>query len=171
MPAINFSAGTPLPDPIYVDANVVIAFLYGTHPRNAAATVFILEALKQARRLFISTLAIDELWHQLMSMSHRDTTGNKFDPSKPAHVNLWSGMVKQKTDDLFGMSMARHCPSHPGDVVVPLALSALQECSLGARDAFHLACANAAGAPAIATMDSGFDNVLPVQPGLTILKI
>ncbi len=171
MPAISFSAGVQLPNPIYVDSGVAIAFFYKTHSCHIPATTFVLESLKQARQLLFSTLAIDELWHTLMHTWHKDATANKFDPSKPAHVARWSAQVKQTTDDLFRISNVKHCPSHAGDTVVPLALTALQACNLGARDAFHLARMNAAGISAIATLDADFDKVLPVQPALTIVKI
>lgn len=171
MPAISFSAGVRLPNPIYVDSNVVIAFFYETHTHHIPATTFVLESLKQTRQLVFSTLTIDELWHILMSTWHKDATTHKFDPHKPAHVARWSAQVKKTTDDLFRISNVQHCPSHAGETVVPLALTALQACNLGARDAFHLARMNAAGISAIATIDEDFDKALPVQPALTIVKI
>ena len=171
MPAVPFSAGVQLPSPIYVDASVAIAFLYKTHPHNVAAVTFVLESLKQTRQLLFSTLAMDELWHQLMSLWHKEATSQKFYSNKPAHVARWSAQVKQITDSLFRISNVQHCPSHPGGTVVPLALTALQTCNLGARDAFHLARMNAAGISAIATLDADFDMVLPIQPGITIVKV
>ncbi len=171
MPAISFSAGVQLPNPIYVDSGVAIAFFYRTHSRNIPATTFVLESLKQTRQLLFSTLVLDEMWHILMGIWHKDATTHKFDPSNSAHVARWSAQIKQTTDDLFRISNVQHCPSHAGGTVVPLALTALQACNLGARDAFHLARMNAAGISAIATLDGDFDKVLPIQPALTIVKI
>ncbi len=130
MPAISFSAAVQLPNPIYVDASVAIAFFYNTHSRHIPATTFVLESLKQTRQLLFSTLAMDEMWHFLMRTWHKDATTHKFDPSKPAHIARWGAQVKQTTDNLFRISNVQHCPSHAGGTVVPLALTALQACNL-----------------------------------------
>lgn len=171
MPAVAFSVGTALPNPIYVDSNVAIAFFYRTHTNHIPATTFFLEAAKQARQLFFSALSMDELWHVLMGKWHWDATSVKFDPSKAAHVGRWCTDVRQVTEKLLQLSNVRLCPPHPSMGIVTLALGALQTCSLGARDAFHMAFANTAGSPAIATMDSDFDRALTAQPEFIILRV
>jgi predicted nucleic acid-binding protein len=171
MPAVAFTRGTALPDPIYVDASVLIAFFYKTHQRNHQATVFMLEAVAQARRVLLTTLTVDELWHILMAYWNKEATGCKFKPNKPNHVARWSARVKQTTDDLLQISNVQLCPPHSGADLVARALGAMTTHRLAARDSFHVAAANAAGSLAIATMDADFDVVLAAQPALTILKI
>lgn len=167
MPALPFSAGMKLPDQIYVDSNVAIAFFYKTHTCHTAASTFFLESIAQSKRLLFSALTMDEVWHILMAAWHKDVVKTKFDSAKPAHVALWAPQIESTTNKLLGISGVHLCVANPVERLCKDALNALTTHHLAARDAFHLATASGIGVTAIATTDNGFDAL----PGMTILKI
>lgn len=167
MPALSFSPGVMLPDRMYVDSNVAIAFFYKTHTLHHAAGTFFLESLAQSKRLLFSVLAMDELWHILMSTWHREALKTKFDSGKKAHVARWAGQVESTTRRLLAISNVALCAAPSVDRLCDAALAALRNHHLSARDAFHLATASDVGISAIVTTDGDFDDL----PGLTIVKI
>ncbi|MFN0199795.1 MAG: type II toxin-antitoxin system VapC family toxin [Planctomycetaceae bacterium] len=176
MAAIQFVRGQVLPPSIYVDANVASAFLYRSHIHYNAAATFFMEASAQTRKLFVSPLTMDEIWHTLMKTSHLITQGpvlkpTAFKSSKPNHVGPQVSSVDLATRALLGLSSVTFCDAQPGAALTNEATRVLKTHHLGPRDCFHYAVASLAGVAAFATIDSDFDALAATAPRLTILKV
>lgn len=167
MPALVFSAGMSLPNQIYVDSNVAVAFFYKTHTFHTQAATFFLESVAQSKRLLFSSLTLDELWYILMMTWHKDATGNKFDVKNKAHIAKWAKQAEQTTDKLLALSNVSLCAADPVNDLCARALERLTKEHFGPRDAFHVATASEVGVDAVATMDADFDSVAD----LVVLKI
>lgn len=171
MPVIAFNAGHTLPDRVYVDSNVVIAFFYQTHSVHLPASAFVLESLRQRTTLVISHLTLDELWYFLMMQRHMDSVGTKFNVKSQSHVSPHTAEIDRVTNSLLALSNICLFSCDRTAEIVTYALGTLKAHNFAPRDAFHLANMTAAGIPAMATSDKDFDRLATNNPDLTIFRI
>lgn len=171
MPTTTYQLGLNLPEQIYVDANVAIAFLYKTHQFHKAASSFVLEALAQQRILAFSPLAFDEIWYAFMLQKHKELYGTNFKVSDPSQVARHVVEIEQITNLLLQLPNVRLVSATDVRTLILSALGIIVSHSFPPRDAFHRATMTQAGITTIATIDTDFERLIDSDPQLTVLRI
>lgn len=180
-----FRPGLKLPASMYVDSNVIIAFLDANHPHNLAAIRFIGDAVSSRCRICISTLVLDEVWYKLMVTWHDAEHGAKFQHDSPGQVKLYSDRIEQKTRELFKLlrpvvlAFPREFfrlrkwvrPRETLGRYLELSLSLLKGANFGPRNTFHLANSLHARVEGFATMDRTFSKLVGYHAKIVVVTI
>jgi predicted nucleic acid-binding protein len=117
---------------IFVDTNVLVYAVGGSHPLRAEARSFFEESLESLRPLATSAEVLQELMHLYLPVGRRDTLDAALDLAASLIPTVW--------------------PIEHEDVLRARALADVHR-GLGARDLLHLACCRRREVQGIKTFD------------------
>lgn len=165
MPATEFAFTDPLPSALYLDNDVLIAYLVAPEPHHARCQVFLQRiAAERQTRVYISSLSWLEFGHTVMRQNFRDrlpaATQRQYTLDQwqrqavrekylQAMLGLLDGLLAQ-----FAWTEVSLTPAVRQDV-----LRLLASYRLDSHDAVHLASASAAGVSDLASLDAGYQRV------------
>jgi len=170
---IQFTPGIVLPESLYLDSNILIAFFDKNHQSHLKASQLLLEAKTSNVNLYISSLVLDEVWYVLMRSWQRQELGINFNSKNKAHLQLYGTCIERITNDILNLLQANLLPleNQKSSDIVQYALKLLVEEYLAPRDSYHLAYLITAGIQGFATIDSDFISINNPSINLSIIKV
>ena len=165
MPAIERSFSESLPAHLYLDTDILIAYLVGTQPHHHRCRTF-LERLVQhgLTRIYVSSLSWMEFTHALMRERFRRNLPDH--QRRRLQLDRWHEPLVRRTylqafliafEDLLAQFAWEEISLTPE--VRMTAIDYIGQYNLGPQDAVHLASATLAGIFDLASLDQGFRRV------------
>jgi len=135
---VHFTPGMKLPESLYVDSNVLVAFIDRHHPHHSQAGRLLIEAMTVGSNIYISTLVLDEVWYVLMRCWHKQELGINLDSKKKEHIQWYGTGVEPLTHDMLRLLKATllPLPGQNASSIMECALRFLVEEHLGPRDCY-----------------------------------
>jgi len=170
---IQFTPGIVLPESLYLDSNVLIAFFDKNHQSHLNASQLLLEAKATNINIYISSLVLDEVWYVLMRNWQRQELDINLNSKNKAHIQLYGTCLERITNDILNLLQAQLLPleTQKSSDIVEFALKILVEEHLAPRDSYHLAYLITAGIQGFATIDSDFMPIKNPSINLSIIKV
>ncbi len=170
---ISFSPGVELPPSIYIDSNILIAFLDKNHQHHSLSARLIAEILSSDTKSYLSFLVLDEVWHILMSCWHRENRGARFDAKNKNHVKLYAALIQEKTTKLLQLLKPEllPLPHHNSTEILSKSIDNVTKNYLGPRDSFHLAYAITSEVKGFATFDGDFQDLQDSSLSFSVVRI
>jgi predicted nucleic acid-binding protein len=168
----QFVAGQPLPQCLYLDANVLIAFIDRNHQKNIAAIDLIGEAIASQCEILVSLLALDEVWHSLAEIWGQAETPPR--RVSGALMKQYAPRLNAKTQNILDLGGVIVLPGRADDGrdIVAIVMKLLSASEMGARDLFHAGYALHRIADGLATTDDDFGKlVLPDARDFAVIKL
>lgn len=166
-----FVSGQPLPPSLYLDANILIAFVDKTHQKNIAAIDLVGEAIAGQCEILVSLLALDEVWHSLAEIWGQGESPQR--KVSGALMKLYAPRLIAKTQDLLDLGIVvLPTRADDGREILAIVQRLLAVNELGSRDLFHTGSALHRIADGLATTDGDFEKlVLPDARDFAIIKV
>jgi predicted nucleic acid-binding protein len=170
---IPFTPGMALPNTLYVDSNILVAFFDRNHKYHIKASRLLLEAKASHIELYISSLVLDEVWYVLMRSWQKQELGINFDSKKKEHIQLYGTCIERITNDILNLLQAKLLPlaSQKPSEIVQCALKFLRDEQIAPRDSYHLAYVITAGVQGLATIDGDFMLIHNPSVNLSVIKL
>ena len=179
----RYRPGDSVVSPLYLDSNFIVATLNNRDSLYRRALPVLRELLRQRIEVFISTLAVDEVWWRLLEGLTMGARANVPPGTGRQPLGPW---LKQNSHELTNLGQSlqqiwsglrnwprvRYLPTQrqQSQTVILDALTWLQTERLGPRDSFHLSLALSSGAKGYLTADNDFDHLLGKNYTLTVYK-
>jgi predicted nucleic acid-binding protein len=125
-----------LPESLYLDSNVLIAFFDKNHQSHLNASQLLLETKASNVNIYISSLVLDEVWYVLMRSWQRQELDINFNSKNKAHLQLYGTCLERITNDILKLLQAQLLPleTQKSSDIVKFALKLLVEEHLAPRD-------------------------------------
>jgi len=168
----QFVTGQALPPCLYLDANVLIAFIVRNHQKNIAAIQLVGEAVSSQCEILVSLLALDEVWHSLAEIWGQSETPRK--KVTGAMMKQYAPRLTAKTRDILDLDGVIVLPGRADDGrdIVNIVLKLLSASEMRSRDLFHAGYALHRIAGGLATTDDDFEKLaLPDARDFAVIKL
>jgi len=173
---VDYRQGITIVSPVYLDSNLLIYSLTPARPEHAIAKIILHELFRQQIEMYISTLAVDEIWWGLLGEKYFSETNQKLTSKKikknPNIIAQYSGWLQNIFSNVTNWPNTTFLPTPAIGArdTIDLALGFLTQQNAQPRDSFHLALVSLSTAAGFITSDSDFDSISFPGRHLTIYK-
>lgn len=165
MPATERSFADPLPPSIYLDTDVLVAYIVDREPHHARSRAFMQRLLVERQtRTFISSLSWMEFVHAVMQRTFRERLSS--DRQREFRLTRWHAEPVRRTYVSWFLQQFGDTVAGLQAVELPLtadiraiAVEYAVRYNLGSQDAVHLASATYGGVVDVASFDARFRRV------------